>query len=91
VKREKPPTVGATIVQLSELCDLVGLRTHIIDGTNRGRKLHPEGPWHNTQDYMQGYADPANTEAVIALFEGAGCNDELSAVRWLLTHDKLVP
>jgi hypothetical protein len=78
-------------MRLSELCDLIGLRTHIIEGTKRGRKLHAGGPWHCTRDYMQGYADPSNTERVIELFEEAGCKDEIAAVRWLLVHDELVP
>ena len=81
---------GSTIMQLSELADLIGLRTHIIEGTKKGRKLGPD-PWHNTKDYMKRYADPANTDKLIGLFEGAGLRDEIQAVRWLLKHDELVP
>ena len=79
-----------TIMRLSEMCDLIGLRTHIIEGTNKGRKL-ADGPWQNTRDYMQSYADPADTSAVIEHFEQAGCKNEVEAVRWLLRHDELVP
>ncbi len=88
-----PDGVGAvrdTIMQLSEMCDLIGLRTHIIEHTSKGRKLSAD-PWQNTRDYMHGYADPANTSLVIELFEGAGCKNEIDAVRWLLTNDELVP
>ena len=82
--------VRDTIMQLSEITDLIGLRQHIIEGTNKGRKLKSD-PWHNIRDYMRHYADPANTDATIALFQDAGCNDELEALRWLLRHDELVP
>ena len=87
---ESMSEVRGTIMRLSDVCDLIGLRTHIIEGTSKGRKLAAD-PWHNTRDYMQGYADPANTAAVIELFEGVGCKNEIEAVRWLLRHDELVP
>ncbi len=94
-KSDKVPdtaSVENTIMQLSMLTDLIGLRTGIIEGTEKGRKLAEDGdPWHNTRLYMRDYADPANTESVIALFEGAGCHNEIEAVRWLLRHDELVP
>ncbi len=82
--------VGAMLMQLSEIVDLIGLRQHIIEGTNRGRKLK-EDPWHNTRDYMKRYADPSNTEQAIGLLQDAGCKNEIEAVRWLLKHDELVP
>lgn len=106
VKRHKPPKdqggkgnkpepeekseVRDTIMRLSEICDLIGLRTHIIEGTSKGRKLAAD-PWHNTREYMQVYADPDNTQVVIEAFEGEGCKNEIEAVRWLLRHDELVP
>ncbi len=77
-------------MQLSELADLIGLRTQIIEGTQRGRVLCAD-PWHNTRAYMGSYADPANTGHVIDLLQGAGCKDEIAAVRWLLKHDEYVP
>ena len=82
--------VRDTIMRLSEMVDLIGLRTHVIEGTKKGRQLGPS-PWHYTREYMQGYADPQNTEAVISMFEGAGAMDDIQAVRWLLRHDDLVP
>lgn len=88
--REQEEKVRSTIMQLSEIADLIGLRQHIIEGTNKGRKLR-EDAWHNTRDYMKHYADPTNTDAAIAYFEGAGCKNEIDAVRWLLRHDELVP
>lgn len=82
--------VRSTIMQLSEMADLIGLRTHVIEKTGKGRKLGRE-PWQYTIEYMQSYADPENTGQVIALLEGAGCNNDIEAVRWLLKHDDLVP
>jgi hypothetical protein len=82
--------VRSAIMQLSDITDLIGLRQHIIEGTHKGRKLKAD-PWHNTRDYMKHYADPVNTDAAIALFEGAGCKNEIEAIRWLLRHDELVP
>jgi hypothetical protein len=82
--------VRDAIMRLSEITDLIGLRQHIIEGTNKGRRLKAD-VWHNTRDYMMLYADPANAEAAIALLESAGCNNEIEAVRWLLRHDELVP
>lgn len=87
---EPEEKVRAAVMQLSEIVDLIGLRQHIIEGTKKGRKLKAD-PWQNTRDYMRNYADPANTQAVIGLFQGAGCKDELAALRWLLRHDELVP
>ena len=89
-REEDTSKVRDTLMRLSEMCDLIGLRTHIIEGTSRGRKLKPD-PWHNTKDYMSHYADPGNTEALISEFQSAGCPDEIQAIRWLLKHDALVP
>ena len=82
--------VRDTLMQLSEIVDLIGLRQHIIERTNKGRKLKDD-PWHSTRDYMKRYADSENTEAVITYFVGAGCKNEIEAVRWLLRHDEMVP
>ena len=73
--------VRDTVMQLSEITDLIGLRQHIIEGTNKGRKLKAD-PWHNTRDYLEHYAEPANTDAAIALFEGAGCKNESSRLSY---------
>lgn len=88
--KEDITKVTDTLMRLSEMCDQIGLRLHIIEGTNRGRKLKPD-PWHNTKDYMSRYADPSNTDAVISELQSAGCPDEIKAVRWLLKHDEIVP
>lgn len=77
-------------MRLSNMVDLIGLRTYIIKRTPRGKSKEPD-PWGHTRAYMQSYADPANTEALIEQLTIAGCSDELHAVRWLLKHDELVP
>ena len=77
-------------MQLSDMVDLIGLRTYIIKRTPKGKSTNPD-QWGHTRAYMDSYADPANTEALIGLLISAGCSDELRAVRWLLTHDDLVP
>ena len=89
-EKEREKKVRDTIMRLSEITDLIGLRQHIIEGTNKGRNLKAD-VWHNTRDYMKRYADPANAEAAVVLFESAGCKNEIEAVRWLLKHDELVP
>lgn len=83
-------TVKAMIMQLSELTDLIGLRTYIVDKTNYGKRPGKDA-WTYTRAAMSAYASAANTERVIALFAAAGCHNEIEAVRWLLRHDQLVP
>jgi hypothetical protein len=83
-------TVRATIMRLSEILDLVGLRTYVAKKTNYGRKPGAE-PWAYTRAALAEYAPSADAEAVIRLFQEAGCKDEIAAVRWLLKHDDLVP
>jgi hypothetical protein len=77
-------------MQLSDMADLIGLRTYIIKRTPKGKSSEPD-PWAHTRSYMQAYANPANTEPLIEMLKGAGCMDELQAVRWLLRHDEMVP
>jgi hypothetical protein len=93
-KLKQPPEdmeqVRHTIMRLSSMADLIGLRTYIIKRTPKGKSREPD-PWAHTRAYMQMYADPANADALIELLKGAGCSNELQAVRWLLTHDELVP
>jgi hypothetical protein len=80
----------STIMQLSEMLDLIGLRTYVIKRTPRGKSTNPD-PWGHTRAYMQTYANPDNPEAVISMFQGHGVQSDVEAVRWLLTHDELVP
>ncbi len=89
-KRQKAKEVRDTIMRLSEMCDLIGLRTYIIKRTPKGKSKEPDA-WGHTRAYMQSYANPANTEALIELFKSADCKDELEAVRFILTHDEIVP
>ena len=89
-KKRKPRDVKDTIMRLSEMCDLIGLRTYIIKRTPKGKSKEPD-QWGHTRAYMQAYANPDNTEALIHLLQSAGCQDDLEAVRFLLTHDEIVP
>lgn len=88
--REDMQKVRSTIMQLSSVADLIGLRTYIIKRTPRGKSREAD-PWAHTRAYMQTYADPTNTVPLIELLEGAGCHSDVEAVRWLLRHDELVP
>jgi hypothetical protein len=79
-----------TIRQLSKLVDLRGLSTHIAMRTYGGRERGAE-PWENTREYMQEQDNLANTDQVVALFESAGCENEIEAVLWLDKYDEFVP
>ena len=83
--------VNVTIMQLSELCDLVGYGDYVAKRTRYGKRPHRQDAWGYTRAYMQSYGDPEDTEAVIALFQSADLPNEIEAARWLLKHDKLVP
>ena len=83
--------VKDTIMQLSELCDLVAYSDYVAKRTRYGKRPHRKDAWGYTRAYMQSYGDPEDTEAVIALFDSADLTSELEAARWLLKHDKLVP
>jgi hypothetical protein len=80
----------STIMQLSELTDLIGLRTYIVKKTRYGRKPGRES-WAYTREAISMYAPNTDADEVIRLFKGVGCQDEIEAVRWLLKHDELVP
>lgn len=82
--------VRATIMQLNALVDLIGLRTYIIKKTPRGKSSEAD-PWAHTKAALATYAPKADPSEVIGLFEQAGCHSDTEAVRWLLTHDGLVP
>lgn len=92
--RPQPPEdteqIGTTIMLLSDMVDLIGLRAYIIKKTPKGKSREPD-QWAHTRAYMKVYANPANTEPLIGILEGAGCTSDVSAVRWLLKHDELVP
>ncbi len=81
----------STIMQLSQLCDLIALREQVISKTKYGKKPHASDPWGYTRAFLAYYAESTEPEKVIGLFESAGCKDELAAVRWILKHDELVP
>lgn len=83
--------VKDTIMQLSDLCDLVGLRVQLIDKSKYGKKPHPSDPWGYTREFLAYYAESTDPQQVISLFESAGCENEIEAARWLLRHDKIVP
>jgi hypothetical protein len=89
-KRREAKELRDTIMQLSEMCDLIGLRTYIIKRTPKGKSSEPDA-WGHTRAYMQSYANPDNTEPLIQLLQSAGCHSDLEVVRFLLTHDEIVP
>ena len=92
VSEEPPETLQArsTIMQLSQMCDLIGLRTYIIKRTPRGKSTAPDR-WTYTRDFLAGYAPSADPNEVIRLLESAGPQSDVEAVRWLLKLDELVP
>ncbi len=75
-----------TIAELGELADLAGYGYYIAMFTYGGREPDPD-PWGITREYMQDHEEPANTERLIALFQRAGCDNEIDAVRWLMKHE----
>jgi hypothetical protein len=82
--------VRSTIMQLSELTDLIGLRTYVVNKTKYGRKPGRQA-WSHTRAAMALFAPGKNVEDVIQLFEGVGCKNEIEAVRWLLKNDDMIP
>lgn len=80
-----------TIMQLSELCDLVAYADYVAERTKYGKRPHRKYAWGHTRTYMKAYGDPADTEAVIGLFQAVDLPNEIEAARWLLKHDNLVP
>lgn len=88
--RRPKPKVKDTIMQLSNMADLIGLRTYIIKRTPKGKSRETD-PWAHTRAYMASYADPVNTERLIETLNSADCHSDVEAVRWLLKHDELVP
>jgi hypothetical protein len=89
-KNQDQEEVRSTIMQLSTLTDLIGLRTYIIKQTDYGKVRGPE-PWEHTRAAMTKYAPSIDVDEVIRLFRSVGCDNEIEAVRWLLKHDDLVP
>ncbi len=90
-KQEEEKRVRSTIMQLSELCDLVGYSDYIVEHTKYGKRPHRKDAWGYTRAYLKAYGDPADTEAVIELFKSEDLPDEIEAARWLLKHDSIVP
>lgn len=87
---EEKNKARSTIMQLSDLLDPIGLRTYIVNKTKYGKKPGPE-PWHYTRAALSEYAPSLDAEKVIQLFRDVGCKDDISAVRWLLRYDELIP
>lgn len=83
--------VRNTVMQLSQLCDLVGLREQVIHKSKYGKKPHPGDPWGYTREFLAYYAEGTDQQEVIGLFESVGCHNDIEAVRWILKHDELVP
>ncbi len=83
----------STITRLSELTDVRGLRTHIVEGTKHGTRPHKTDPWHYTREYVQTHASagPSSASQVIQILENAGASNEIGAARLLLWLDDLIP
>ncbi len=90
IREPEQKRTRATIMRLSEMIDLIGLRTYIIKRTPKGKSAHHD-PWGYTKAALAEYAPSTDPARVIHLFEEAGCENELQAMRWLLTHDEHVP
>ena len=97
--KDKPPgrpledmgKVQAVIEQLSQLCDLIGLREQIIHKSKLGKKPHPTDPWGYTREILAYYAEATDPQQVIGLFESVGCHNDIDALRFILRHDEIVP
>ncbi len=82
--------IARVITLLSEMCDLIGLKTFVGRKTRHGRKPGPSA-WHYTAAYLQEYSPATKLEDVVQLFEGLGIANEIRACVWLTIHDELVP
>jgi len=83
--------VRAVIEQLSQLCDLIGLREQLIERSKLGKKPHASDPWGYTRDILAYYAESTDPQQVIDLFESVGAKNDIEAVRFILRHDEIVP
>jgi hypothetical protein len=82
--------VRSTIMQLSELTDLIGLEAFIEKRTDWGRKPGTE-PWQYTREALRTYSPSSNPDELIRLFEGVDVHSDIEALRWIIRHDKLIP
>jgi hypothetical protein len=94
-KKQQPPEADAkdvkdTIMRLSKIADLIGLRTYIIKRTPKGKSRESD-LWAHTRAYMRMYANPANTEPLIEVLRDVGCQSDVETVRFILQHDEIVP
>lgn len=71
------------MIDLVEYQDVIGRKTRY------GKKPGPE-PWYHTRALLRTYADPPNVDGVIRLFESVGCNDEVTAAKWVVIQDDLI-
>ncbi len=77
-------------MRLSQLLDPIGVRTHILEESNIGKKKHPAGDWGYLRDYMSIYAKVSNPDDVIALLEQEGITSDFDLARYLLKFDKII-
>jgi hypothetical protein len=82
--------VKDTLMQASEICDLIGYRNDVAALTDYGRKPGPS-EWHHTIEYMRNFADPANTDKLIDLLKSLGACNEIEAIRAIIRFDRYVP
>jgi hypothetical protein len=79
----------AIVMQLSKLTDLVGLEVFITKRTPKGKSSHSD-PWGYTREALATYSPGSDPKEVIRLFEQAGVNSDVEAVRWIIRNDKLI-
>src|SRR5687768_10920915 len=78
-----------TVEQLSTMINLVDYAAYIGRRTKYGDKPHVE-PWGHTRKYLSTYSVPISLDEVIALFEGAACQNEVQAAEWVVLNDEHV-
>jgi hypothetical protein len=90
-KQKQKREARNTIMQLSEMCDLIALRVQIMDKSKYGKRPHKSDPWGYTRAFLAYYAPETDAERVLGLLQAGGCNNDVEAARWLLRYDELVP
>jgi hypothetical protein len=92
--RKQPPSAGSgareVVVQLDQLCDLIGYQTYLGRKTKFGKRPGPS-EWHFTREYLAKYAPDTDADQVIDLFKGAGQEDEIHAAMWVALNQEHIP
>src|SRR4051794_35002545 len=79
-------------MRLSEMIDPIGFREYTLQESGYQTRPHESGDrWGYLYAFMTVYAPESDPQAVIALFEQMGANDDHQAVKMILRNDELVP